>query len=189
MSLAYPTRIEKTCKSCGREFLVPPSLERRKFCSPACRFKGQELTDELPHPNPSGLCQCGCGQPAPIADQSERQRGWVKGKPKRYIAGHQARTKQTVAMPRRFQVDASTGCWNWTGRRNSEGYGLYLVANVRVYAHRASYEAAHGSIPNGHEIHHVCANKRCVNPAHLQAVTRKEHVALDGRRGFQKAGR
>lgn len=42
-------------------------------------------------PNPSGLCQCGCGQPAPLAPQTSSTRGWVKGKPVRYLPGHHLR--------------------------------------------------------------------------------------------------
>lgn len=46
---------------------------------------------DLPEPNPSGLCMCGCGEQTPIAKQSHAKSGWVKDKPMRYVPGHQVR--------------------------------------------------------------------------------------------------
>lgn len=70
-------------------------------------------------------------------------------------------------------------CWLWTGSRISSGYGNIGLPNRGVaYVHRASYELHIGPIPEGHEIHHTCGNKVCVNPAHLEAITRRIHVHL-----------
>ena len=54
-------------------------------------IKQQEKRANLPEPNPSGLCMCGCGQPAPIARYTSTSQGWVKGKPILYIQGHSHR--------------------------------------------------------------------------------------------------
>jgi lambda repressor-like predicted transcriptional regulator/Mor family transcriptional regulator len=53
--------------------------------------KQREQRAKLPEPNPSGLCICGCGQPTPIARQTDTAAGWVKGKPIPYIQFHGAR--------------------------------------------------------------------------------------------------
>lgn len=50
-------------------------------------------------PNPSGLCQCGCGQPTPLAPQTHRARGWVNGEPLRFVHGHHARKHPVLPEP------------------------------------------------------------------------------------------
>ncbi|MFI5629195.1 HNH endonuclease signature motif containing protein [Streptomyces sp. NPDC051664] len=67
------------------------------------------------------------------------------------------------------------GCWEWRGERNKQGYGYYRVSGKRHYAHRASYEAVVGPIPDGLEIDHLCVNPPCINPAHLEPVTHAEN--------------
>lgn len=72
--------------------------------------------------------------------------------------------------------DPATSCWNWTGYL-LRGYGQYHpVHGKTVKAHRYSYEALVGPIPEGLTIDHLCANKSCVNPEHLEPVTRGENV-------------
>lgn len=84
-------------------------------------------------------------------------------------------------MMERIKVDHTTGCWNWTGSMSGRGYGNVSVKfdgeSVRrnMSAHRVAYILAIGAVPEGHDLHHVCENKRCCNPRHLKAVTRYEH--------------
>lgn len=64
-------------------------------------------------------------------------------------------------------------CWLWTGYIMPNGYGSQTVLGRSVYAHRYAYELAVGPIPKGLEIDHLCRVRRCVNPAHLEPVTRQ----------------
>lgn len=62
---------------------------------------------------------------------------------------------------------AETGCWFWHGAANRKGYGMFRANG----AHRWSYRAFVEAIPPGYQIDHLCRVRRCVNPAHLEAVT------------------
>jgi hypothetical protein len=77
------------------------------------------------------------------------------------------------------EVEKTDNCWNW--RRSVSGnathrYGDFRCAGKSYRAHRISYHIAHGGIPDGMVIDHLCRNVRCVNPAHLEAVTSGENT-------------
>ena len=76
------------------------------------------------------------------------------------------------------KVEKTDYCWDWTGSRASQGYGQAYIAppNVKVQAHRFAYEQLVGPIPKGLTIDHLCRNRMCVNPAHLEPVTCRENV-------------
>lgn len=64
-------------------------------------------------------------------------------------------------------------CWSWLGRLRN-GYGAFSVKGGRqVRAHRWSYEKSFGAVPDGLELDHLCRNRICVNPSHLEAVTHR----------------
>jgi len=75
------------------------------------------------------------------------------------------------------------GCWEWTGATNGNGYGVLVTPRPHkrnVYAHRFSYEIHVGPIPHGLDLDHLCRNRRCVNPAHLEPVTRAANLSRGG---------
>ena len=85
------------------------------------------------------------------------------------------------------EVDDETGCWKWVAGIFPNGYGQMSVSGSGVGAHRVSYEAHKGRIPPGLVLDHLCRNKRCVNPDHLEAVTneinsRRGNLGLEKRR-------
>lgn len=72
-------------------------------------------------------------------------------------------------------VLAENGCWQWT-KSCRNGYPALSVNKRQQGAHRYSYELFVGPIPEGYTIDHLCRNKRCVNPKHLEAVTNRVNV-------------
>jgi hypothetical protein len=102
---------------------------------------------------------------------------------------HYQRMRHTGSTERRFRtrtlyerfvekVEKTDTCWNWTGSTD-RGYGkIGLRRGVApLYAHRVSYEFHVGPIPAGLQLDHLCRNRSCVNPAHLEPVTQRENLA------------
>jgi hypothetical protein len=89
-------------------------------------------------------------------------------------------SKRTPEQRFWLKVDKSGACWLWTASVNPQtGYGQFSRRHGEpVDAHRFSFELAHGEVPEGHDVHHSCHVRRCVNPAHLQAVTRSQNMAM-----------
>lgn len=75
----------------------------------------------------------------------------------------------------RTERDAETGCWNWVGQADN-GYCRVMINRCRFLVHRFSYELFVGPIPPGLVIDHLCRNRRCVNPGHLEVVTQRENI-------------
>ena len=86
----------------------------------------------------------------------------------------------------KIQRDQETGCWLWQANRNRDGYGAIKVDGKYLKAHRVAYELYRGQIPDGLHIDHLCSNRRCVNPYHLEPVTMKENRRRTVARGLAR---
>ena len=75
----------------------------------------------------------------------------------------------------RIAVDLDSGCWLWTGS-TSDGYAQMTIKGRTEKMHRYIYEACAFGIPDGLQIDHLCRVRRCVNPSHLEPVTRSENI-------------
>ena len=71
---------------------------------------------------------------------------------------------------------SSFPCWLWLDSKDHIGYGRLLVNGTRMRAHRVAYELLKAPIPSGLSIDHLCCNKLCVNPDHLEPVTHQENM-------------
>ena len=80
---------------------------------------------------------------------------------------------------KRFVVDHDTGCWVWTGPTNKAGYGVMLRLHGQAHlAHRAFYEFFFGELDHSVPVHHLCRNKACVNPAHMEGTPQHIHSRI-----------
>jgi hypothetical protein len=112
-------------------------------------------------------------------DQPHYGRGWCRNHYRRWQhhgdpLGGTASTR-ALSVEERFWLkveNSPTGCWIWIGSRSRLGYGNFW----HVLAHRFAYELLISSIPVGLELDHLCRNRACVNPTHLEPVTRKQNM-------------
>lgn len=74
------------------------------------------------------------------------------------------------------KVNAEGVCWEWTAYRDKKGYGKFQVGNKARGAHKVAWELLMGPVPHGLDLDHLCRNPPCVNPDHLEPVTRRENV-------------
>lgn len=92
------------------------------------------------------------------------------------------------------RVDRTGDCWEWRAGKISTGYGAFCISDARgmlkqqVLAHRWAYEEARGPIPAGLVIDHLCRNRACVNPEHMEAVTTRVNL-LRGQSPFAHRAR
>jgi|SRR6516162_1033280 hypothetical protein len=79
---------------------------------------------------------------------------------------------------RRVRKGGPDDCWLWLGANNGNGYGVIGRGGReagQTYVHRVAWELAHGPIPAGLEVDHLCRTRCCVNVAHLELVTHREN--------------
>ena len=81
----------------------------------------------------------------------------------------------------RVLLDDDDRCWEWIGQKNQANYGRFASDMINsptrlVVAHKFCYEYFVGPVPKGLELDHLCRNRSCVNPSHLEPVTHSENV-------------
>jgi hypothetical protein len=81
-------------------------------------------------------------------------------------------------LPRRFwdKVSARGECWEWVASKFHAGYGKFRWNGKATTAHKMAWTALVGPVPAGLELDHLCRNRGCCNPAHLEPVTHRENT-------------
>lgn len=102
----------------------------------------------------------------------------MKPTPITTLTAHRAETVR-VRIQRNIKI-APNGCWVWTGYPDTHGYGrfrIFIDGVIRCTgAHRAAWLAYRGDIPADHLQYHLCRNRLCCNPDHLELVTNQENA-------------
>jgi hypothetical protein len=105
-----------------------------------------------------------------------------------YLPSHTVLLPESSSTPRRLvetvedrfweKVEKSDSCWLWLGSKHGSGHGNFYDSRIKkvVPAHTFSYELSGGIVPQGMVIDHLCRVPSCVNPAHLEVVSRGENV-------------
>lgn len=86
-----------------------------------------------------------------------------------------------LAIAKRFirenkTYNKKTNCWNWNFAPNGKGYSQILILRKMVRVHRVSYVLFKGELKEGYVIDHLCRNRRCMNPDHLEQVKQRENL-------------
>jgi len=98
-------------------------------------------------------------------------------------------TKAAAADARFWRdTEQGDGCWEWKGYKRPDGYGSIWNGETNVLAHRYSWELARGPVPDGLGLDHICRNRACVKPTHLEPVTQSTNLSRMPPRSVCKKG-
>lgn len=145
----------------------------RKYCSIKCKQYARNEASKA-----SALYRCDqCGTTRALL----RPPATTMCRPCAATLGSTAAASKLLALPVKDRIAESItinedGCWEWRGHTQANGYGSMSVNGRPQRTHRIAYEEYVGPIPAGLEIDHLCRNRSCCNPKHLEPVTRAENM-------------
>lgn len=168
------TRRPSPCASCGSSFEAAPhgGGSNRKYCSAKCKQTARRTKNNLV---PIRCSECGEDR---LVKHPNRAGKMCRTCAARLGSAAAARESATRSVESRFFTyvkKAPGGCWHWTGTTQSNGYGAFSLGGRILRSHRWSYEHHVAGIPEGLQIDHLCRNRACVNPDHLEPVTAMEN--------------
>lgn len=178
------TNVPNYTDSCGSIFkgeprrYIPGHTEKTFRNGPKTRRDFQErYLANKPEGVAWGECWCGCQQPTPLSDKTSTHHRFFEGEPRRFITGHNG-TVRAQPGPDYLEEDRGfdTPCWVWQRGLTFEGYARKNFEGQSRPVHAVHYEQTFGQIPTGHELHHRCEIRACVNPNHVQPLIRRDHV-------------
>lgn len=160
---------------CGNKTPLAVKTSRRRGVVQGCHARfcvghGYKLPPSEPI-NKTGSCMCGCGRPVNVVHESGH--GRRKGEFYRFAQGHNSWVNPRGHVAEHYviqQLNYPTPCWIWNRTLDDDGYGRHCVDAIPTSAHRYYYALFKGPIPKGFHIDHLCVNRACVNPSHLEAV-------------------
>lgn len=120
-------------------------------------------------------CHCDCGADKEID-------GYALRRGKTTSCGRACLSKKNpVEIAQKFwdrvNLNGPGGCWLWTGHGTPNGYGNFWNGHSQVFAHKWAWVSLRSDIPEGLELDHLCKIRNCVNPDHMEPVTREENIA------------
>jgi hypothetical protein len=83
---------------------------------------------------------------------------------------------QVVRFWTHVRKDGASGCWVWASYRTRSGYGRFSVGDIDLRAHRVSWILVRGQLNPGDTLDHLCRNRACVNPDHLEVVDHRTNI-------------
>lgn len=123
-------------------------------------------------------------QRAPAHERSRGRNGRIRSESEWLSISGRARVKllmkeypwSSETLLEHPSIHFTSECWHWTGYCSPSGYPYCSFKSYPMRVHRLSYELFKGPIPQGFTIDHLCRNKKCVNPSHLECVTVAENI-------------